>query len=75
MKTDSKLGKKTVQLEQPRVSRIRREPIAAKQSQQLAEAAWWTSREWEIRFALIGILFFAVGICAVVFNLGELLSR
>ena len=70
-----KLGKKTVRLEQPRPSRIRRDPVAIKQAERLTQNVWWTSREWEIRFAIAGITFFALAIAAVVLDVGELLSR
>jgi hypothetical protein len=69
------LGKKTVELAQPRPSRIRREPVQSRESERLAQNAWWDSREWEVRFAVIGITFFALAISAVVIDVGELLSR
>jgi hypothetical protein len=65
-------GKKTVELSPARPSRIRRDPVRA--SEELARNAWWESREWEIRLAVAGIIFFALAICAVVFDIGELLS-
>jgi hypothetical protein len=69
-------GKKTVELQgEARPSRIRREPAPLKDAQRLSQNAWWESREWEIRLAIIGIIFFAIAINAVVFDLGELLSR
>jgi hypothetical protein len=55
-------------------SRIRREPVAVQQ-QQLSRNAWWESREWEIRLAIAGILFFALAICAAVIDVGHLLSN
>ena len=76
MMSKSNLGKKTVELQQPaRPSRIRREPAQVSVAQQLSRNAWWESREWEIRLAVVGIIFFALAINAVVFDLGELLSR
>ena len=72
----SKIRRKTVDLHPPaRPSRIRRDPLHVKQAEQLARNAWWDSREWEIRFALIGIVFFAVAIVAAVIDIGEILSR
>jgi len=72
----SKIRRKTVELHPPaRPSRIRRDPLHVKQAEQLSKNAWWDSREWEIRFALIGIVFFAVAIVAAVIDIGELLSR
>jgi hypothetical protein len=58
----------------PRPSRIRREPLHVQQEQQLSRNAWWASQEWEIRFALAGILFFALAISAAVIDIGHLLS-
>jgi hypothetical protein len=72
----SKPGKKTVELKQEaRPSRIRRDPVGADQAKRLSNNAWWESREWEIRLAIIGIIFFALAINAVVFDIGELLSK
>ena len=71
-----KPGKKSVDLKQePRPSRIRRETVPGEKPSRLATNAWWESREWEIRLAIIGIIFFALAINAVVFDLGEFLSR
>ena len=58
-----------------RPSRIRRDPLHVKQAEQLSRNAWWDSREWEIRLALGGIVFFAIAIVAAVIDLGEVLSR
>jgi hypothetical protein len=70
-----KPGKKSVDLQQEaRPSRIRREPVRGNE-QRLTTNAWWESRQWEIRLAIIGIIFFALAINAVVFDLGELLSK
>ena len=69
-------AKKTVQLHAPaRPSRIRRDPVHAKTPGGLGANAWWESREWEIRLAVAGILFFAVAISAVVLDIGELLGH
>jgi hypothetical protein len=66
-----KPGKQTVQLRAPaRPSRIRRDPVGVK-VQQLSRDAWWESREWEVRFAIVGIVFFAVAISALVIDLGH----
>jgi hypothetical protein len=70
-----KLGKKTVELAKAKPSRIRRDPVRSLQDERLAQNAWWDSREWEIRFAIIGIVFFALAISAVVLDVGEFLSR
>jgi hypothetical protein len=64
-----KPNKKTVELKpvaQP--SRIRREPLP-EQQRGLASIDW-TSREWEIRFAVAGVIFFALAISAVVIDIG-----
>jgi hypothetical protein len=73
----SKTAKKTVELKpEARPSRIRREP-PPQPSTALArklDRIDWGSREWEIRFALAGIVFFAVAIVAVVIDVGHFLS-
>jgi hypothetical protein len=72
----SPLKKKTVVLQPAqRPSRIRREPAQVVTAQQLSRNAWWASREWEIRLAVIGITIFAVAITALVFDLGEFFSH
>jgi hypothetical protein len=75
MMNKSNLGKKTVELQQPaRPSRIRREPTVSV-AQQLSRNAWWESREWEIRLAIVGIVFFALGISAIVIDVGHLFGQ
>jgi len=73
----SKTAKKTVELKPgARPSRIRREP-PPRPDNALArklDRIDWGSREWEIRFALAGIIFFAVAIVAVVIDVGHVLS-
>ena len=69
-----KPNKKTVELKPPaRVSRIRRDPALADTS--IARDAWWDSREWEIRLAIVGITMFALGLSALVFDIGEVLGH
>lgn len=80
MDKKSKLNKKTVELQQPaaaaRPSRIRRDPIRTQiETEHRLRDAWWESREWEIRLAIAGIIFFALGISAVVFDIGHLLGQ
>lgn len=71
-----KPGKKTVELAEPaKPSRIRRDPARPGPVERMSENAWWTSREWEIRLAIIGIILFALGINAFVFDFGEFLAR
>jgi hypothetical protein len=68
-------GKSLVELEKPRPSRIRRDPVRTKDEARMIHNAWWDSREWEIRLAIIGIIFFAIAINAVIFDVGEVLSK
>ncbi|HET9812408.1 MAG TPA: hypothetical protein VFP57_01960 [Sphingomicrobium sp.] len=75
MNKESRIRRKTVELDAPaRPSRIRREPVPIAESQRLLRNAWWESREWEMRLAIGGIIFFAVAIAAVVIDIGHLLS-
>ena len=72
---ESKIRRKTVDLHPvARPSRIRRDPVQV-QAEQLSRNAWWESREWEIRLAVIGVTFVALAISAAVIDFGELLSR
>lgn len=72
----SKIRRKTVDLQHSpaRPSRIRRDPVRVAE-EQVAKNAWWTTREWEIRMAMVGIVFFALGIIAVVLDIGHLLGN
>ena len=75
MNTPSKIRKKTVDLHPPaRPSRIRRDPRHVAEEQQLLRNAWWESREWEIRLALAGMVFFALAISAAVIDIGHVLG-
>jgi hypothetical protein len=56
-------------------SRIRRDPARARPAEGMSHIAWWQSQEWEIRLALIGIVLFALGINAVVFDIAEFISQ
>ena len=72
----TKTGKKSVELQAaPRPSRIRRQPVPAVEAQKALRDAWWESQEWEIRLAMAGIVFFAVGIIAVILDIAHLLSQ
>jgi hypothetical protein len=72
----SNLRKPTVELASPaRPSRIRRDPVRGGNPETLVRNAWWASREWEIRLALAGIIFFAIAISAVVIDIGQLIGR
>ena len=78
MNRDWKPNKKTVELhEQPRPSRIRREPVASEQRTErgdLVASAGWRSDEWEIPIAIVGMIIFALGINAVWFVISQLLG-
>jgi hypothetical protein len=76
MSSPSKPSKKAVELKPAaRPSRIRREPVRADNKlETLAGKVDWGSREWEVRFAVVGILLFALGLSALVFDVGHLLS-
>ena len=71
------LSKKTVELEgAPRPSRIRREPPPQPDKlTSLVGKVNWSSREWEIRLAIAGIIFFALGVNALVIDIGTFLGR
>jgi hypothetical protein len=59
-----------------RPSRIRRDPVRTKvEMEHRSRNVWWETREWEIRLAIAGIIFFALGISAVVFDIGHLLGQ
>lgn len=77
MNKDSKLRKKSVELHPvARPSRIRRDPLQVDNAltRKLGRIDW-TSREWEIRLAMIGIIFFALALSAAVFDIGEVMSH
>jgi hypothetical protein len=69
----SKIRRPSLQARPP--SRIRREPMHVRQEQQLSRNAWWESREWEIRLAIAGVIFFALAISAAVIDIGHLLGK
>jgi hypothetical protein len=74
---DWKPNKQTVELEQqPRPSRIRREPVHIDkpgERTELVNSAWWRSDEWEIPIAIVGIIVFALGINAVGFLFSQVI--
>jgi len=75
---ESKIRRKTVDLAPPaRPSKIRRDPISSSMDKTLGLFGRidFRSREWEIRFAVVGIALFALGISAVVLDVGEALSH
>jgi hypothetical protein len=72
----SKIRRKTVNLHPvARPSRIRRDPALADKPQNFSRNAWWTSQEWEVRLAIVGITFFALAISAAVIDLGTLFGH
>jgi hypothetical protein len=74
----SKIRRQTVALPSsaPRPSRIRREPVPVDNAMtRKLERIAWRSREWEIRLAIAGIIFFALALSAVVIDIGEVLSQ
>lgn len=58
-----------------RPSRIRRDPPPAEKPASLEKAMWRQSREWEIGLAIIGMVFFAIGIDALVYLAAGWLSH
>jgi len=72
---ESKIRKKSVELKPvARPSRIRRDPMSV-EADRLSRMPWWQSREWEIRLAIIGIIFVTLALNALVFDVGEILGR
>lgn len=56
--------KKTVELQPPaRPSSIRRDPPPPDKLDALARKIDWDSREWEVRFAVAGVIAFALALC------------
>jgi hypothetical protein len=51
----------------PRPSRIRRDPPPAEKPESLDKAMWRQTHEWEIALAVIGMIFFALGVDAMVY--------
>ena len=75
MNKPSRITKKSVELQGAARPSIRREPVPADNAvtRKLARIDW-TSREWEVRLAIGGIIFFAVAIAALIIDLGEFAS-
>ena len=79
MLKESKIRRKNAGLHQPaRPSRIRRDPITP--IEQPKRRGWlanvdFHSREWEIGLAIAGIVFFALAIDAVVFDIGHFVGN
>jgi len=71
----SRITKKSVELQGAARPSIRREPPPADNAvTRKLNRIDWTSREWEVRLAIAGIVFFALAIVAVVVDLGEFVS-
>ena len=59
----SRLGKKSVELNAPaRPSRIRRDPVRAEEPKTVVGKIDFSSREWEIGLAIIGMVSFALDV-------------
>lgn len=58
----------------PRASRIRRDPVPAEKPASLEKALWRSSREWEIGFAIIGMILFALAIDAAWVGISAVMS-
>jgi len=71
----SRITKKSVELQGAARPSIRREPLPPENAltRKLGRIDW-SSREWEVRLGIAGIVFFALAICAVVIDLGEFVS-
>ena len=68
--------KKTVELQPAqRPSRIRRDPALADKPRTVARNAWWESREWEIRLAIVGIILFALSLTFLSVGFSEITSH
>jgi hypothetical protein len=75
---ESKIRRKNVGLHQPaRPSRIRRDPVTPIEQPRRGWLANidFQSREWEIGMAIAGIIFFALAINAVIFDIGHFLGN
>ena len=70
-------GKKTVELRPAaRPSRIRRDPVRPDNKlESMVGKIDWHSREWEIRLAVAGVLFFALAIWALSIGISEVTSH
>jgi len=69
--------KKTVELEPAqRPSRIRRQPPPVENAiTRKLDRIDWTSRQWEIRLAIIGIVLFALALDVIAFGFGSILDH
>ena len=67
-----KPAKSTVEL---RPSRIRRDPVRVAENDRLAKDAWWESREWEIRLAVMGVIMFALALFFITIGSSEITSH
>lgn len=69
--------KKTVELEEaPRPSRIRRQPAPVENAiTRKLDRIDWSSRQWEIRLAIIGIVLFALALDVIAFGFSAVLDH
>jgi hypothetical protein len=72
-----KPGKKTVELKpEVRGSKIRREPAPADNAlAKRLDRIDWSSREWEIRLAVAGIILFALALWAITLGASAITSN
>lgn len=69
--------KKTVELEEAaRPSRIRRQPPPVENAiTRKLDRIDWSSRQWEIRLAIIGIILFALALDVIAFGFSAVLDH
>lgn len=71
-----KAGKKTVELKaEVRPSRIRRDPLHVAGDADRHSNSYWRSAEWDRRFAVIGIILFALAIFIVTIGFSAITGR
>lgn len=69
--------KKTVELQEaPRPSRIRRQPAPVENAiTRKLDRIDWSSRQWEIRLAIVGIVLFALALDVIAFGFSAVLDH
>jgi len=72
----SRLGKKSVELNaEARPSRIRRDPVRTEKPETVVGKIDFSSREWEIGLAILGMVSFAVALDVIWIGLSAWLSQ
>ena len=72
----SRLGKKSVELNATaRPSRIRRDPVRTEKRETVVGKIDFSSREWEIGLAILGMVSFAVALDVIWIGLSAWLSQ